>query len=361
METIKEYKCPCCGGAIAFDSESQKLKCPYCDTEFEIETLKSFEEDLGSDSSDSLEWGSEPSSAWQEKEAEGMKIYSCKSCSGEIIGDETTAATSCPYCGNPVIFTKQLSDDLRPDKIIPFKIDKKSAKEALKKHFKGKKLLPKVFSTEVHLDETKGIYIPFWLFSADTDSTVRYRGTQVRFWSDSKYNYTQTNHFSLVRGGTLGFERIPVDGSTKMADDLMESLEPYYFGDAVDFDTAYLAGYLADRYDVPAAECISRANERIKRSVSDEFMRTTSAFSGVHEESNSVRLSNSSSQYALYPVWILSTSWNGKNYIFVMNGQTGKLVGDLPMDTSVFFKWLFGISGISSLISFLILTLIWFI
>lgn len=360
MNTVKEYKCPCCNGAIAFDSKSQKPKCPYCDTEFEIETLKSYEEDLNGDNTDRLDWKEKPKEEWRDGEADGMRIYSCNSCGGEIIGDAFTAATSCPYCGNPVVFTGQFKGDLRPDYVIPFKLDKKAAKEALKKHFKGKKLLPKVFASEAHLEEIKGIYVPFWLFSAETESNIRYKGTQVRFWSDSRYNYTQTNHFSLVRGGRLGFERIPVDGSTKMADDLMESLEPYHFGDAVDFETAYLAGYFADRYDVSSEQSIRRANERIKQSVADEFMRTTSGFSGVHAENSSVRLGESSTKYALYPVWLLSTAWGGKNYIFAMNGQTGKLVGDLPMDRSAFTRWLFGIAGVASAVAFLLLTIFWF-
>ena len=321
----------------------------------------SYDEDLKKDGSDSLEWELEGGREWHEGETEGMRVYSCKSCGGEIICDETAAATKCPYCGNPVVFMGQFKGDLRPDYVIPFKLDKKAAIEALKKHFKGKKLLPKVFSSEAHLDELKGIYVPFWLFDAQTESNIRYKGTQVRFWSDSKYNYTQTNHFSLIRGGLLDFERVPVDGSTKMADDLMESLEPYCFDDAVDFQTAYLAGYFADRYDISSGQSIARANERIKRSVADEFMRTTAGFSGIHIENSSVRLGKNSAKYALYPVWLLSTSWKDKNYIFAMNGQTGKLVGDLPMDRSAYRKWLFGIAGSVGIAVFLILTLLWFL
>ncbi len=69
-----------------------------------------------------------------------MCIYVCQSCGGEIIADDTTAATSCPFCGNPTIFKSQLSGELKPDYIIPFKLDKNTAKEALKKHLTGKKL-----------------------------------------------------------------------------------------------------------------------------------------------------------------------------------------------------------------------------
>ncbi len=353
MDTVKEYKCPCCNGAIAFDSASQKMKCPYCDAEFEIETLRQYDEELKKDEHENLEWEKCAGSEWHEGETEDMRVYLCKSCGGEIIGDSTAAATNCPYCGNPVIFMGQFKDDLRPDYVIPFKLDKNAAKEALKKHFSGKKLLPKVFASENHLDEIKGIYVPFWLFDADTDSSIRYRGQQYRHWSDSKYLYTKTLYYSLARGGSLGFDRIPVDGSTKMADDLMESLEPYNFDDAVDFQTAYLAGYLADRYDVSAEQSMLRANERIRRSVEDEFRSTTLGYSLVTVENSNIHLKKSSAKYALYPVWLLTTSWNNKNYTFAMNGQTGKFVGDLPMDKKAYFRWLFAISAIAGLAVFL--------
>ncbi len=359
MEKIKEYKCPCCSGAIEFDAELQKLKCPYCDTEFEIETLREYDKDLGNDAGDSFDWKEKAGGKWKKDEAEGISVYSCNSCGGEIVADATTAATSCPYCGNPVVLSSKLGGDLRPDFVIPFKITKEKAKAALKKHLRGKKLLPKVFAAENHLDEIKGVYVPFWLFDADTESYMRYKGTKVHFWSDSNYNYTQTNYFSLVRGGRLSFERVPVDGSTKMADELMESLEPYDFREAVDFETAYLAGYLADRYDVSAAESIERANQRIKQSVEEEFARTTEEFSGVRLENSSVRLGKNSAKYALYPVWLLATSWKNKNYIFAMNGQTGKFVGDLPMDKKLYFKWLFGIWGAAAVAVFLLLGAVW--
>ena len=225
----------------------------------------------------------------------------------------------------------------------------------MKKHFKGKKLLPQTFADEAHLDEIKGVYVPFWLFIADTASKNRYKGKRVSHWSDSKYNYTKTSYFSLVRGGNLDFSHIPVDGSTKMADDLMESLEPYNISDAADFETAYLAGYFADKYDVSSDESILRANERIKQSIIDEFKKTTFGYIGTYCTSCNFDLVKSSVKYALLPVWLLTTSYKDKNYIFAMNGQTGKFVGDLPMDTGAFWRWFFAVFGIVAIIIFLLL------
>lgn len=359
MSVLQEYKCPCCGGAIEFNTDVQKMKCPYCDSEFEIEALASYDEELRGQQEDSMNWNVSQNEGWQPGEKEGLRIYVCNSCGGEIVGDENTAATLCPFCDNPVVFKGQLSGELRPDLVIPFKLDKKAAKEALKAHYKGKKLLPKVFKDENHIDEIKGIYVPFWLFDTNTEAYVRYRATRTRVWSDSNYNYTETSHYALTRGGTLGFENVPVDGSSKMADELMESIEPYNINDAVDFQTAYLAGYLADKYDVDAQESITRANQRIKKSTEDAMASTVHGYATVIPEHSSVRFDNGSGRYALYPVWLLNTSWNGNKYTFAMNGQTGKLAGDLPCDKGLFKKWFFGIAAITAAVCFGISYLLW--
>lgn len=352
MQTLQEYKCPCCGGAIEFDSHVQRMKCPYCDTEFDMDALKGYDAALQSEQSDKMEWETSAGTDWQQGETDGLRSYVCKSCGGEIVGDENTAATSCPFCGNPVVMMGQFSGALKPDLVIPFKLDKKAAKAGLTKHLSGKRLLPKIFKDQNHIDEIKGVYVPFWLFDTDVDAQVRYSATNVRTWSDSEYNYTETSHFMIHRGGSVGFEHVPVDGSSKMPDDLMESIEPFDFSDAVDFQTAYLAGYLADKYDVTAEESIDRVNERVKHSTEQVFAQTVKGYSSVTTENSSVHFHGGKAVYALYPVWLLNTTWNNKKYTFAMNGQTGKFVGDLPVDKSAATRWTLGLAAIFTAVTY---------
>ena len=347
MAALLEYKCPCCGGAIAFDSSVQKMKCPYCDTEFEMDALRAQDEALRQEQeqTEDMSWDTGAGSDWQPGEADGMRVYTCKSCGGEIVGDENTGATACPYCGNPVVMTGAFTGALRPDLVIPFQLDKEAAKKAFAQHLQGKRLLPKAFKDENHIDEVKGVYVPFWLFNADADADLRYRATRVHSWSDSNYDYTETQYFSVLRSGSLAFDNVPVDGSSKMADDLMESIEPFDLRGAVDFQTAYLAGYLADKYDVTAEESVNRANQRIRESTEDAFRSTVQGYATVMPEHSSLRLKNGRAKYALYPVWLLNTTWQNKKYTFAMNGQTGKFVGNLPMDKGAFWKWFWGVTA----------------
>ena len=360
MTEVLVYQCPNCGGKIEFDSTLQKMKCPYCDMTFEVETLKAYDQALnGGQAEENMAWEAVSGSQWQEGEEDAAAIYHCDYCGGEIVCERTTAATVCPYCGNPVVMVRQCSGELRPDCLIPFRLDKEAAKAAFSNHLKGKRLLPKRFKEETFIDEIKGIYVPFWLFDTQAHARIRYRATKARHSSDSDYYYTETKYYEIIREGEMGFERIPADGSSKMADDLMESLEPYDFKDAVDFQTAYLAGYLADKYDVTAEASVERVNGRIKQSVEKMFAATISGYQTVHQEDSNIRLHRGSVRYALYPVWMLNATWNQEKYTFAMNGQTGRLVGDLPLDRGAFWKWLLFLTGICSAGAFLILFLLW--
>ena len=359
MEVLQQYKCPCCDGAIEFDSNLQKMKCPYCDSEFEMESLQALQAEQNAQPEENMNWDTSAGQEWQEGETEGLRIYSCNTCGGEIVADETTGATECPFCGNPVVMTGQFAGALKPDLVIPFKVDKKTAIAALEKHYKGKLLLPKVFKDQNRIKEVKGLYVPVWLFDSDVDAYVRYKTTRDRHWTSGDYDYHETSHYLVTRGGGIGFENVPVDGSTKMDDTLMESIEPFNIADAVDFQTAYLSGYLADKYDVDADASIGRANQRIKRSTEEAFAATVTGYSTVITESSTINLRNGRARYALYPVWILNTQWNGKNFIFAINGQTGKIAGNLPMDMGAFWRWLLGVFGGVTAAAFAASYLLW--
>ncbi len=361
MQTIQQYKCPSCGGALEFDSDSQKLKCPFCDSDFDIaviEEITKAEKVIEAD--DSMDnWADPSSEEWSAEDENAVCSYICNSCGGEIIADVNTGATTCPFCGNNVVINEKFSKTLKPDLIIPFKLDKKSAKEAFLKHLTGKKLLPKFFKQETHIDEIKGIYVPFWLYEADVDGSVKYSATKIRCWSTGKYDYTETKYYELFREGGVAFKDIPVDASSKMPDDLMDSLEPFDLKEAVDFNTAYFAGYLADKYDVTVEDNIPRINTRVKSSTESVLKSTITDFYDTVSVKNSyINLKNGSAKYALLPVWVLNTTWNGNKYIFAMNGQTGKFVGNLPMDKKLYWKyWLLALlcsAPISAIITMII-------
>jgi len=376
-ERITNYKCPACTAPLYYDGEADKLKCDYCGCAYSVSEV---EELMAAKTDAAVEAAEEGKTELPDMEAEaqiemdgdlnsesdgaqwdvsdGMMAYNCPSCGAQLVCDETTAAMSCPYCDNPSIIPASISNALKPDLIIPFRLDKEAAKAALKEHLKGKKLLPKVFSQENHIDEIKGVYVPFWLYDADVRADYEFSGTQVRSWRDRDYIYTETRYFNLERSGEVSFDNIPVDGSKQMDDGLMESIEPYDVSQAVEFKNAYLAGYFANRYDVDSDTNRERVSERIKSSVYQAFSSTTNGYMSVGARRGNIHLDKCKAKYAFFPVWILNTTWRGKKYVFAMNGQTGRFVGDLPIDKGLRWKWHAIYSLGFSAVSFVLLLLL---
>ena len=351
---VLEYKCPCCGAGLVIGDETQKMTCQYCDNEFDLETVKAFNESM--DQTDTEEYTREESTTqeWSQQEQESLHSFLCPSCAGEILTDANTAATFCPYCGNPSIIPGRVSGGLRPDGVIPFKTSKEDAKAAFLNLCRNKPLLPKMFTQEQQLEKITGIYVPFWLYDCGGDFHGQYNATRVRHWSDRDFNYTKTDYFLLTREADAAFAGIPMDGSSKMDDTFMESIEPFDYGAIVDFDTAYLSGYLADKYDVTADKGEERIRQRVGRSMEDMLQNTFIGYSSVISTSRQLQVRQQGAKYVLLPVWILNTSYNGKTYTFAMNGQTGKMTGELPICPKRSAAWFGGIAGAAAVLAYII-------
>jgi predicted RNA-binding Zn-ribbon protein involved in translation (DUF1610 family) len=334
------------------------MKCPYCDTEFEIAALEEYQKEIASPEKDG-EWKTEDQmEAWGEGDLNELTTGSCPSCGAELVGDKNTIAMVCPCCGNAQIVSKRLSGMLKPNYVIPFKLDKNAAKEALKNFYQGKRLLPNFFKEDNNINNIQGLYVPFWLFDVKANAHIRYKATKRKSWSDSSYSYTKTDYYSVTRDGSLGFEKVPVDGSEKMDDNYMDAIEPFDYAHMKDFETAYLSGYSAEKYDVDAEKSKERAAKRIKTTVESEFARSVSGYASVTCEDSSVNVESGTVSYSLFPVWILNTKYHKENYVFMMNAQTGRLVGKLPSDSGKIWKYRLMFMGILGAVFTLIIQLL---
>ncbi len=385
-KNVKNYQCPSCTGPLHFVGKSGKLECDYCGASYtieEIEALYEPESEAESTASDKNEQGehgkngqeksgkkaqnasgntqnaaggrpkgrqenawdlSELSSDWGEA-ANGMKVYSCPSCGAELICEETTAATACPYCGNPTVISENFAGTLKPDYVIPFKINQAEAEAALKEFYKGKRLLPRVFSAQNTIQEVKGIYVPFWLFNGSATGDISVDAEKSSTRREGDYRVTEVSHYNVTRSGSLEFDKVPVDASSKMPDDHMDSLEPFDYGELKPFSTAYLPGYFADKYDVTAKESQKRADRRVEQSVTGMLLDSVTGYTSTKLVSKNVKIKRGKVNYGLLPVYMLTTKWNDESYLFAINGQTGKIVGNLPIDKLKLRLWRLGIFG----------------
>ena len=338
MEDLFSCTCPCCGGSLKFEASLQKVKCEYCDTEYEVSDLKEL-----NTSSNTIEENTEWETAATDEfsESDSLNVYLCETCGGEVMCDENTTSTTCPYCGNPVLLKGRLTGGLKPNYIIPFKLEKDAAKDNLGKYFKGKILLPNDFKKLNEVKEVTSLYVPYWIFDASVNGMAHFGATKRRTWTDSNYRYTETRYYKVIRGGNIAFEHLPVDASKKMDDKMMESIEPFNFSEAKDYNNAYIVGYAADKYDVSKEETFERANVRIKEGTVDAFRSTIHGYSTVTFENANINYESNSAAYAMYPVWTLNSEYKEKKFQFAMNGQTGKIVGNLPISGIKSFLWFF--------------------
>lgn len=345
MTEIIEYQCPCCNAGLHFSGAEQKLTCEYCDNSFELDTIMEYNKALHPDREEQFQWSDAEYVQWDSQEEETLNAFICSSCGGELVTDGNTAATFCPFCDNPAVLPGRLSGGLRPESVIPFKTTKEDAQKALLRLCQGKKLLPRDFTSKNRLEKITGMYVPFWLYDCSANVHGTYRATRTTHWSDSRYNYTKTDYFMLTREAAANFAAIPMDASTKIDDVTMESIEPFDQKDAVDFKTAYLSGFLADKYDVEPESGEARVKTRAGNTLDEMLQPTMSGYSSVVTSNKQLQVEHNKARYTLMPVWMLNTRYKDKVYTFAMNGQTGKMTGTLPIDKNKMWAWFAGVSA----------------
>lgn len=343
--TSVSYKCPNCGAPLSFIPGHDKVSCEYCSTEFEISTIENLfreKEEMAVKNREAQEakWQtSEAGGEWSKEEEEALKAFTCSSCGAEIVCDENTMATECVYCGNPTMIPKRFDGMLKPDYVIPFKKNKQDAINALKKFYEGKKLLPDEFTANNRVEAIQPMYVPFWLFDSEIEAHASFKAKKSHAHQTATEIIKETEIYNCKRGGTMKFNKIPVDGSKKMDDTYMESIEPFDYSELVPFSAGYLTGYLADKYDVDADNSVPRADKRVEQSAVNVLAGTVKGFDGFEEENHAVIKTEGKVMYAMVPIWILTTRYEDKPYTFMMNGQTGKVVGSLPYDRGKAFKY----------------------
>lgn len=333
-ETGKQLKCKNCGGVLEFDPESQRMKCTYCGTEEEV-TAADTDGNIGKNGTEmEAENGHQEEFdeiAQNEGENRGdFKVITCESCGAELLTDEYTTATFCSYCGSPTLVESRLTDEQMPDGVMPFWINREKALEAYRNWTRKGFLTPKVFKSAAVMEKISGIYVPFWLYDYETDLHAQGECVRTRFSSDSENDYTHRDYFYVCRDIEARFEKIPADASEKMEDGMMDKLEPFQYEDMRPFSMKYLSGYLSERYNMAAAALEDRVEDRVSNYMEEILDNEVMAYSEKHLIKD-VKSHVQKAEYVLLPVWFLNYHYNGKNYTFAMNGQTGKIVADRPI------------------------------
>ena len=343
-----DYKCPNCGGPLAFRGDLNKMACEYCDSQFD---MSEFSQDTQV-KEEVTDW---QQSSTQQMDGAGMKEYVCNTCAAVLVAEQKVGATECPYCGNPLVIKDTFEGINLPDGIIPFSVDKRSAQQALENFYKGKKLIPDSFLSKNRIDNINGLYVPFWLFDCDTSGDCFYRATKEREYDKGEEVWKEIQDYAITRSAKMRFEKVPADGSKEMKDAYMDSLEPFDYSKITAYNPAYMSGYVASKYDEDANAVKERVNERVRNTSKQKIRETVKGYTSVNPTAENIGIHDGRVHYCMLPVWMLSTQWNGQVYSFAMNGQSGKVVGDLPIDQGKSTKLFLSTALITMVIAALVL------
>lgn len=331
------YKCPECYGEMKWTPTQGKWVCQYCGSEYTLEDLK--KQGMTADL-EALNNAQISHRELEEDEKQGVKAedgtgskdvvgYMCSNCGAEVITSRNTASMVCPYCAYPMIMNDQFSGEYMPKGVLPFKVTKEKATETFRK-FAKKPLTPKKFLDSMEIDKIQGVYAPFWLYSGKAMGNVTAECEKKGPWIG---NSRTVEVYSCKRQYKLKYKNLPVDASKRIDNDAMDSIEPFDMKELKDFDIGYLAGFLAEKWDDTKEDCYERVKPRVIETgeiIAKEDL--LSVYDNAIVKGNDSRIINETTDYVLLPTYLINVKYNNKDYLFAMNGQTGKFIGNLPID-----------------------------
>ena len=321
--SAESSKCPSCASNIFYQPELQGLLCRNCGNIYKPSTL----EKIGA-LSYSIEHDYTGDNEISEDDRKRHEIV-CDSCGATLIADEHTMSTMCPFCGSPAIITRRMTREFKPDYIIPFKVDKQTAENNMKQWLKTRKMCPKGFKTKSRLTKMTALYVPFWIVDCGVHSDLSGIGKAYANQFVTTYGVNSKASY-FVKG-------VPFDASLKIANKLMEAIEPFDYSEMVKFDNRYLQGFAADKYDQKPTELMERFVKRMDR-LSQEM---NVEISGKYDEFEAspdksfTWMSDVSIRYCLLPVWFMTVEFDGRQYQVAVNGQTGEAGGQAPTTSAV--------------------------
>lgn len=299
------FRCKNCGGNAVYSPERHSMYCPHCDS------VKSHERADG----------------------ESGALTVCPNCGGEVPVQEHTSATQCPYCDGYLIFNERVEGEYKPRMMIPFQLGKESCKKSLREKFRKCLFAPTDFLSEARLESIQGIYVPYWFYDYDTDCVFQGEGTKIKVWRSGDKEYTETSHYAIHRQMDIRFEKIPLDASEQMPDDVMDLIAPFQYNQLDGFSPEYMSGFYGEKYNMTSDVLENRARQVMNTDAQKLLRESYAGYSTVKTVRQDVRVRESSAAYGLLPVWKYRYQYKGQEYPFYVNGQTGKIVGTAPVSS----------------------------
>lgn len=309
------YECPNCAGNLQFDIGCQQLLCRHCNT-----TVDPYSFNKEKDAEETTEYQ--------------VTAFTCPQCGGEILSEDTTAATFCSFCGAATILDSRISKERRPARIIPFTKTKEDCKKAYMKMMRRAVFAPKELKKAEHIENFRGIYMPYWIYSFENKGEISFNGSR----SHRRGDYLNTKYYTLQSQLDASYQGISYDASAAFSDNLSSAIAPFDLTQEKPFTPSFLSGFYADTSDVDNWVYQGEAQDMVLedgfRYMSKNIVCKWYHVADKNEYSlkNALRPGCTAQDLVMLPVWFLSYQNGDRVAYAVVNGQTGKAAADLPVD-----------------------------
>lgn len=327
--------CSQCGAWLEYQPGTTQQTCPYCGHDESIEASSQRVEEQ-----DFLNW----LEAGGEEELNDLEeqVLPCGECGATTTLEDSVVASTCAYCGHPLTTEPTTRRRIPPTGLLPFEVDKKGAREALRRWLASRWFAPSALKKQARSDDPlHGLYTPYWTFDADTDTTYRgQRGDDywVTVTSTVMVNgkpTTQSRQERRTRWTSVSgrvrrhFDDVLVIATTSLPQRYTERLEPWDLHAVKSFDRRFLQGFRAETYRVPLRAGFAGAREKmsplIDRSICNDIGGDHQRISSKHTRYDEVHF-----KHLLLPIWLSTYRYRGRPYRFLVNGRTGEVQGARP-------------------------------
>ena len=314
-------QCAGCGSNLVYDIARKKMYCKACGNEYEPESV-----DKDEDS--------------EERKLMELTVFICPQCGGEIYSTDESATGFCSYCGAATMLSSRLKSERRPDYVIPFAVTKDMCKASYATVMKRAIYAPNRLKHRRNVQEFRGIYMPYWLCDVDQKGKTAVRATD----SYSSGVDTVSHTYNVRCFADNHYENITMDASSLFPDDLSSKVAPFDSADMKPFSMGYLSGFYADLPDVDygvyrdkIAQVTGDMAYDVMMSKIKHHLCTYDAIGEPEEPlSETMDIKITGAKTGLFPVWLLSYK-NGKRIAYAaVNGSTGKVAADIPLDIGKF-------------------------
>jgi hypothetical protein len=337
VSALEKHACPACGAQAEWNPGKQKLTCPFCGTEspytIDRETGKAAELDLAA----ALRALPAEERGWMT----AKRSVKCQSCKAVMVFDAERVGQNCEFCGSPALVAyDEIKAPIRPQSVIPFKIDAGRVRDDLRRWWRSKWLAPGRLAKAALVDTVKSLYIPYWTFDAQVHCPWEAEAGHyyyVPVTTRDSSGRTVVRQERRVRwepaSGTIDhfFDDEPVAATHGIPLPLLRQIEPFPTAtELVPYDTAFLSGHVVEHYQVVLLEAAERSQQQMHQQLEElcaaRIPGDTHRNLVIHPE-----YSGRTFKHILVPVWLLSYNYGAKVFQVVVNGCTGRIAGKYPI------------------------------